>query len=203
MPVELLGTISSIIIAISLMQKNIKWLRLMNFIGAVSFSWYGLIISAWPVFGVNIFIALIDIYFLLQEQKKKDKFDYLELHTVDSQYLIHFLKFHRDDIRAFIPDAQFPPPDDSRAFVILRNALPVSLVIFREESKGKYEILMDYAVPQYRDKQNARFFFDYVAGHLNPDEFVEFHSRGGTRQHQKYLKSMKFHQVGEDSFVRS
>jgi len=138
MPVELIGTISSIIIAISLMQKNIKWLRLLNLIGAASFSFYGWIISAWPVFGVNIFIIIIDVYFLQEEQRKKDKFDFLELQSSSSKYLRYFLDFHKEDIRKFLPDIQLPLAGDSRAFVILRNALPVSIIIFKEEERKKF-----------------------------------------------------------------
>lgn len=202
MPVELIGTIASVIIAISLMQRNIKWLRLLNFIGAAGFSFYGWIISAWPVFGVNIFIVIIDIYFLLQEQMKKDKFDFLELQTKNSRYLKYFLAFHKEDIRRFLPEVQFPLPEDSRAFVILRNALPVSIVIFKEEENSKISILLDYAVPMYRDLQNARFFFNYVAQHLKHGENIEFHSNGGTKLHQKYLKSMNFKPAGENLYIR-
>lgn len=202
MSVELFGTAASVIVALSLMQKNIKWLRLMNFIGAACFTFYGYLIASWPVLGLNGFIAFIDLYYLIQEQLRRDRFDYMELPTEQSEYIVRFLQFHKEDILSFIPDAQIPPPPDSRAFIILRNALPVSLVVFREEERGRFRILLDYAAPQYRDLQSARFFFNYVAGHLRPGESIEFRTDGGTKLHQRYLKSMQFKPDGETEYIR-
>jgi hypothetical protein len=202
MPVEFIGTSSSVIIAISLMQKNIKWLRLTNLAGALCFTYYGYLISSWPVLGLNGFIILIDLYYLLKEQFKKDQFDYLELEIDSSDYLKYFLGFHKKDILQFIPDAQMPFPEDARAFVILRNAQPVSLVVFRKETENRFRILIDYAVPQYRDRQNARFFFNYVVQHIKTGKSIEFCTNGGTKKHRKYLKSMLFKPFGETEYIR-
>jgi len=200
--IEWFGTASSVVVAISLMQKNIKWLRLLNFFGAAGFGVYGFLIQSWPVTGLNTFIALIDIWYLLQEKFRKDQFDYIEIDTEKSRYLIRFLEFHAEELRRFIPEAQIPPPPGTRTFLILRNALPVSLVIFRELENNEFEILIDYAVPQYRDRQNARFFFNYVARHLKPGEHIRFISSAGSPLHQKYLKSMWFKPAPDGRYIR-
>lgn len=64
--VEILGYVASVVIAISLMMKNIVSLRILNFVGCALFSVYGLIIDAYPVAGMNGFVACINIYFLVK-----------------------------------------------------------------------------------------------------------------------------------------
>ncbi|NKF51272.1 uroporphyrinogen decarboxylase [Shewanella sp. WXL01] len=62
--VELLGYLASVMVAISLMMKDIIWLRWINFIGCALFTVYGYAIDAWPVAGMNAFVACINIYHL-------------------------------------------------------------------------------------------------------------------------------------------
>ncbi|MGF1688778.1 YgjV family protein [Photobacterium japonica] len=62
--VEMLGYLSSIIVALSLTMKDIIKLRVLNFIGCSLFAIYGLMIDAWPVAATNGFIAGVNIYFI-------------------------------------------------------------------------------------------------------------------------------------------
>jgi hypothetical protein len=62
---EIIGYVSSILIAISLMMSSILRLRIINLIGAVLFTIYGLGIRAYPVAAVNFLIVLIDLYLSL------------------------------------------------------------------------------------------------------------------------------------------
>lgn len=64
--IELFGYGSSVVVAISLMLKNIKWLRILNGIGAVMFTIYGVMIASYPVAVLNGFIAIADAYYLVQ-----------------------------------------------------------------------------------------------------------------------------------------
>ena len=80
--VEILGTLSSVIIAISLTQKNLHWLRVLNFIGALGFGLYGYLISSLPVLAVNAFIAVIDLYYYIQMMRRTQYFDQLEIESV-------------------------------------------------------------------------------------------------------------------------
>ena len=202
MTIELFGTMASLLILLSLVQRNIRWLRILNASGALCFCFYGYLISSWPVMGMNGFLLIINLFYLIREKFKNDFFDYMEIECRDSPYLKKFLLFHKKDIMEFIPAAPFPPPDDSRIFVILRNALPVSVIIFNEVSRGKFNILLDYAVPRYRDRMSARYFFNFVAKKLRPGEFVEFYAIGGSKKHRAYLKSMWFEAEENDQFVR-
>ncbi|SUI83683.1 YgjV family protein [Shewanella morhuae] len=69
--VETIGYFASIMVAISLTMKNIIWLRWLNFVGCTLFVIYGVFISAWPVAGMNAFVAGINIYHLIKIYRAK------------------------------------------------------------------------------------------------------------------------------------
>ncbi|MGI2260257.1 YgjV family protein [Shewanella sp. GXUN23E] len=69
--VEIIGYAASVMVAISLMMKDIIWLRWLNFSGCTLFVIYGVAISAWPVAGMNAFVACINIYHLLKIYRAK------------------------------------------------------------------------------------------------------------------------------------
>jgi len=64
--IEIIGYSASVMVAISLMMKGIIWLRCLNFTGCTLFVIYGVYISAWPVAGMNAFVACINIYHLIK-----------------------------------------------------------------------------------------------------------------------------------------
>ena len=63
---EMLGYMASVFVAISLMMRSVTKLRVINLVGAVLFTAYGLMIAAYPVAVVNGFIVLVNIYYLQQ-----------------------------------------------------------------------------------------------------------------------------------------
>ena len=64
--VEIIGYGASVMVAISLMMKDIIWLRWLNFVGCTLFVIYGVQIEAWPVAGMNAFVAGINIFHLIK-----------------------------------------------------------------------------------------------------------------------------------------
>jgi hypothetical protein len=190
--IEYFGTLMSVIVAVSLMQKNIRWLRIINGIGAAGFSVYGAMIAAWPVLALNAFIVVIDLWYLLRMQNTDDHFDYLEVDGLKSAFVRKFIDFHRDDIKAFIPEFNPEDRDNVRGCLILRDTRPVSLVLYRTADDGDGEILLDYSVPSHRDFKNARFFFDYVLRHLDMENLNRLTARGSTKKHRAYLEKIGF-----------
>ena len=63
---EMLGYLASVFVAASLTMCSLTRLRVINLIGALLFTAYGLIINAYPVAAVNAFIVLVNIYYLQQ-----------------------------------------------------------------------------------------------------------------------------------------
>ena len=54
---EWLGYIASVIVAVSLTMTNIRRLRLINLIGAITFTIYGAVLQLYPIIVVNGFIV--------------------------------------------------------------------------------------------------------------------------------------------------
>ena len=69
MSFEMLGYAASVFVAVSLMMRSLVKLRVINLIGSVLFTTYGLIIGAYPVAVVNAFIVVVNIYYLQQSFK--------------------------------------------------------------------------------------------------------------------------------------
>lgn len=69
--IELLGYASSVMVALSLMMKDIVWLRVFNLIGCILFTTYGLLIDAMPVVVTNSFIACVNLYYLAKMAKSQ------------------------------------------------------------------------------------------------------------------------------------
>ncbi|MGK0408505.1 MAG: hypothetical protein ACJASB_000652 [Shewanella psychromarinicola] len=69
--IEILGYAASVMVAISLMMKDIVLLRWLNFVGCSFFVAYGYAIEAWPVAGMNAFVACINIFHLIKIYRNK------------------------------------------------------------------------------------------------------------------------------------
>ncbi|MDP2562520.1 hypothetical protein Q8W26_15345 [Psychrobium sp. 1_MG-2023] len=67
--VEWFGIFASVIIAYSLTLKDLMKLRSWNLLGASLLSVYGGLIGSMPVLLLNAFIALTNIYYLVQMRK--------------------------------------------------------------------------------------------------------------------------------------
>lgn len=194
--IEYFGTAASVIVAISLTQKNIKRLRILNALGSVVFAAYGIMISAWPVVGLNAFIVIIDLYYLIEMKRRKDYFELMKIdHPAESTYLNAFLNFYIEDIKKFMPDFSAEVLQSATVTFVLRDMMPVSLVVY-SESDEKVEIHADYALPAYRDMKNSRYFFRKLTETIDEKKF--FITKPGSRLHNKYLQTMGFEYAEKD-----
>ncbi len=155
---EILGYFASVVVAVSLMMKSIIRLRWYNLVGAVAFAVYGLLVHAYPVFVVNGFIALVDIYYLWRIYHNKEKFDIMEV-SADNPMLERFLEFYRDDLKRFFPGLQLKEVKDPYIFFIFRNMLPVGLFAGRPDGEATMTILIDYAIPDFRDLKSSLYLY--------------------------------------------
>ena len=74
MTYEIIGYVASLLVAVSLMMRSVLKLRVINLLGAAVFTLYGLLISAYPVTVMNLFIMLIDLYYLREFITSKSYF---------------------------------------------------------------------------------------------------------------------------------
>ena len=193
--IEWFGLAASVIVAISLMMKNLVRLRLVNLVGSAAFALYGFLIQAWPVFFLNTFIVGVNAFYLWmmkRDSQKPETFGLLEISPKDP-YVEHFVDFYREDIRKFFPSFTGISTDvpEVRLCFILRQTVPVSLVVYTKNTSGEVTILLDYAVPAYRDLKNARFFFEQALARIAEGASV-IHATAEVPAHGEYLKKIGF-----------
>lgn len=201
--VELIGYLGSILVAISLMMKSLLRLRIINLFGALFFTIYGVLLSAYPVAFLNGMIVCIDLYYLFQMWRQKDFFTFLEV-SPEGKYLNAFLEFYRDDILEIIPTYRSTTGNDVLCFFILRDMMPAGLFIARVRDE-EAQIHLDYVTPNYRDFKVGRFIFEENAAFFRERGIRRFISDGGSPIHRKYLEKMGFvprenmyvHEIGE------
>lgn len=71
----MLGYLAMVAVGVSIAMKKIHYLRIWNLTGAVLFTIYGYLIESNPVMILNIILTLLNIYYLVQMAKSKDKAD--------------------------------------------------------------------------------------------------------------------------------
>lgn len=69
--VEILGYISTALVAGSFLMKDVLKLRIINAAGALGFILYGILIDAVPVLLLNIFVGAVNGYYISQSIKEK------------------------------------------------------------------------------------------------------------------------------------
>ena len=67
--VEYIGYVAMAFIGISFLMKDIRKLRLLNLIGAGLFIFYGILLKQPPIYLLNSFILLVNIYYLFQKKE--------------------------------------------------------------------------------------------------------------------------------------
>lgn len=199
---EVIGYVGSFLIAVSLTMKNIWMLRRINLIGAATFATYGAIIGSYPVLILNSFIALVDIYYLWRMYRKKDYFTLLPPDSPQGKFLLKFLDFYGDDIKKIFPKFDRSLDPEAQYYFILRNMIPTGLFVFIEEDKETIHILLDYAIPDYRDLKNAKFLF-FTADFMKEKGYKKLITESYHKIHDKYLKALGFERIDEKTFIKT
>lgn len=188
---EIVGYIASGLVAISLTMSSILRLRIINLVGAVFFTTYGLLIGAYPIVIVNVVIILINIYYLFQIFTSREYFTLLEARH-DSEYLQSFLHFHELEIKKFLPNFTYTPSDTHLIIFILRDMIPAGLFIAEQHADGSLWVLLDFVIPGYRDFKIGQFLFEQKADFLRQKGIEQIFSEPGTNTHAGYLRRMGF-----------
>jgi hypothetical protein len=189
---QIVGYIGSVLVAVSLMMSNIVRLRWINLFGAGTFTAYGLLIKAYPVFALNGFIVLVDLYYLIKISRQKDAFELIQIDAHQSPFLQMFVKYHRQEILKFFPEFDLSKLNNPRTIFILRNLLPVGLFICLPHKKNMLEIKVDFVIKEYRDLKNAHYLFHSRSEIFKEQGFKGFVIKSEIEAHIKYLKKIGF-----------
>ena len=205
--VEILGFGASAIVAVSLTMSSLARLRALNLVGSLLFAIYGGLVGAYPVLAVNGFIAVVNVVYLLKMQPgHSHAFELLAIPRPDNRYLRRFLEFHAEDIARFIPGFDLDAVANPRVVFILRDMLPVGLVVAEPGADGDLVVRLDYVTAAYRDFRCAQYFYRSWSTVVSHPEARRFVTHGHTPAHRVYLRKIGFEpapSLGDDVFVRA
>ena len=128
------GYLGSALVVTSLAMRSIVRLRIVGLAGALTFTVYGVLITAWPVVLTNAVILLIHSHFLREILIAKEYFRVLEVRQ-ESQYLKYFLESHRDEIQSIWSGFSFQPSPRLLTLFVLRDLVPAGLFIAEIEDE--------------------------------------------------------------------
>ncbi|MEC9465699.1 MAG: hypothetical protein VX834_07940 [Myxococcota bacterium] len=190
--IECVGYVASVLVAVSLTLSNIRALRVVNLAGALVFTVYGFLVSAYPVAAVNGFIVLVNIFYLVRSEKKSE--EAFTLITTDSEDALvrRFLGFYGSDIRTFFPEFSADESESLVCHVVLRDMVPAGVFIHRQPGAGRIDVLVDYVVPAYRDYRNATFLYGALQVWLIGHGVDKMSTSSHVASHRRYLKKMGF-----------
>lgn len=156
---DIVGWGGSALLVYSLLQARVLRFRTINTIGCLVLIFFNAMLSVWPMVGMNVVLAAINIWFivrLLGERHDDAVFDVLEVQP-DDQYLRHVLRLHGEDILRYQPDFVWEPGDsDEHAFIVMRGDETVGVVVLRQDDETA-RLLLDYVTPRYRDFTPGEF----------------------------------------------
>lgn len=196
---QLLGYAASILIATSLLMRSIVRLRVINMVGAATFSLYGFLIGAYPVALLNLMTTGINIVQLIRLQRRREVFRTLEIRP-EAPYLQYFLEFQAEDIRRFFPrfEPRMPEPGEL-VVLVLRDLIPAGILIGAIRG-DRLEIRLDYVVPQFRDLKVGRFLFRDEADFFRSRGIRVIVSPADTPAHVKYLERIGFARADDGTY---
>lgn len=188
---ELVGYVASALVAISLMMSSILKLRVINLFGSAFFTVYGVLIGAYPIAVVNLFIVFINLYYLRQMLGTREYFKLLGVKP-DSEYLRYFLNFYDQEIKRFFPGFAYNPTPNQLTFFILRDMVPAGLFVGEMQDQDTLLVRLDFVIPKYRDFKTGRYLFSEHAEFFRTRGIKQIISPGGNTEHAAYLRRMGF-----------
>jgi len=197
---EIIGYIASALVAISLMMSSILKLRILNMIGAIAFVIYGLLINAYPVALMNLFIVGINIYHLshIFRSDTTRTFTLLEIED-ESPYLKYVVDLYREDIGAHFSNFNIEPSKSQLAFMVMIGLNPVGVFIGEKVGEKTLDIRLDYVIPEYRDFKVGAFIYRDHKNYFTEKgiDLLQFKNAGEGQRF--YLNKMGFSENRESS----
>lgn len=158
---DAIGWAGSALLVWSLLQARVLRLRALNLVGSLVLVYYNFALGVWPMVGLNVVLAGINIYFLVKlTRTRHDEAIYAVVQVgTDDDYLAHMLAIHADDIARFNPGFRHDPGPGRSAFLVVRADETVGIVLIRDAGRGVAQVELDYVTPRFRDFTPGEFVY--------------------------------------------
>jgi hypothetical protein len=158
---DIVGWIGSAILVWSLVQTRILRLRVINLVGCIILIVFNTVAGVWPMAGLNIGLAIINVYHLRQLLSSRHS---PATYTVtalapDDPYLVRLVELHGSDIAKFTPEFATRTRRSDEAFLIMREDETVGYVLLHDAGEGTAQIDLDYVTERFRDLTPGEFVF--------------------------------------------
>lgn len=194
---ELTGYFASILILISLLMSSAVKLRVLNAIGAMVFTVYGVLIRSYPTAFLNGVSVIVDIYYIVKLLQSTNSFSARQVRP-DEAGLEEFIRFYRNDIGHHFPTYDFQMEPQEVTFLVYADANPVGILIAVPTEDRGLRIKLDYSIPRYRDCSVGKFLYSELASSGISRLITQQHSP----EHEVYLKKVGFEKQG-NVFVKT
>lgn len=161
---EVIGWVGSAVLVVSLLQTNLHRLRWINLVGCAVLIAYNGIAGVWPMLGLNLVLASINIFYLVRAHRQRHDASVYEVLQVDGDddYLRHVLRTHAADIARFTPDFVHDPGAGDDAYLVLAGDETVGVTLVRggQGADGREaQVLLDHVTARHRDRTPGEFIF--------------------------------------------
>lgn len=190
--VALLGVLACGISVAALVIPPVVYARSAGALGGVLFALYGAWLGAWPLTVFAVALTIFHGVRLVRELRPRPGTSDVAALPLEPHhpFLDDFLTTHAADIAHSQPDFD---PADVPPFVrlITRHGLPAGVFLARPEGR-ELQVVLDYAIPRYRDSRSARWLFGEGRSTFTDAGFTRLVASPRTYEHQSYLETLGF-----------
>jgi hypothetical protein len=190
--IEIIGYLGSLLVAVSLSMKSVLKLRWINMVGSLFFSIYGYLIGALPIFVVNAYITLMNIWYLLDYRRNTACLSIDALESIGYNYFNKFYGFYEDDIRSYFPDVSYDDLKAAETSVLFRNMIPVGIFSMKVVGDGRARVVMDYLIPEYRDFKFGTYIYQKKSYIFRDRQISRLEALTEVEAHHRYLVKQGF-----------
>jgi len=198
---DVLGWVSSGLVIWSLMVSRVWRFRWLNLAGASLGIVVNALLGIWPFAVMNLFITVIDIYWiwrLARERHDAAAYEVVEV-AVGDAYLAHLLAVKASDVATthprFTPPAPGQEQRDRSAFLVVRGDETVGMVVVRDAGAGVGEVELDYVTERFRDFTPGEFVYRQ-SGIFPAKGFTRLRLVEDVAGSRDYYQRVGFHEVG-------
>ena len=190
--IEFIGYLGSVLVAISLSMKSVLKLRWINLAGSAFFSIYGYLIGAMPIFIVNAYISVTNVWYLMDYSRIQASFKLDSLENIGGTYFKKFYDFYEDDIRAYFPRVSYEDLLAAETSILFRNMIPVGIFSIKIVGEGRARIVMDYVVAEFRDFKFGAYLYQKKSYLFRDRQITQLEAETEVAAHRNYLLKQGF-----------
>lgn len=194
--IEIIGYVGTVLVLISMLMTSVVRLRIFNLAGSIVFSVYTVLIRSYPTAILNIILAGINICQLARLLRGQKIYQLIETDWRDG-YFSYLLSASAADIRGWFPGFSMEDIPADISWLVCCGNDPACLFLGRTTGPGELEVLLDYALPAYRDTSVGRWLYGSLAG----KGYRTLVFRQDAPKHIPYLEKVGYQNAGERGYV--